>query len=264
MENKNKVIIGVVLTLGLSLLFIKYRNSKKTVNETPKTTSGNGLNIPPRINPKVEDNPSTGGSLILNNNGQLVTGGVRPPRIEQPIIKEPINEEPIYVTPPAPLPFDFGNGDDGTFVQEPFFGDNLFGGIPNPIITNPIYNQGSPTIPNPIIVGGGGRGDDNYNTGYNGGSVVNQPIYFEPNPLPFDFGNGNTYTPEPIFVTPPAPLPIDFGNGDDRTFVQEPFVNNGFGNNEDTWNAFNNTTYSNSTLLGGGENNIRGFSNLQL
>ena len=204
MENNKKIIIGAVLTLGLYLLIKKYRNPKKTSN-TP-TSTGSGLNIPPRVPPKDEQ-PSTGGSLVLNNNGQLVTtGGIRPPKIEEPI-KDPIMQEPMPVTPPAPLPFDFGNGDDGILVQEPFFGDNLFGGLPN-ININPIRN-----VPEPILVA--------------------------PTPLPFDFGNGNTFVPEPI-------------------------NNVGGGSGDDSWNAFNNNTYSNTTLLGGNQNDVRGYSNLEI
>lgn len=170
--------------------------------------------------------------MVLSNGELITTGGIRPTKNEEVVIKDPIKQEPILVTPPAPLPIDIGDGDEGIFVQEPFFGDNLFGdnlfgGIPAPILTNPI-------IHNP------------------------EPITVQPSPLPFDFGNGNNYIPEPIFVTPPSPLPIDFGDGS-GAYTPNPIINTGFGSGGDSWNAFNNTTYSNTTLLGGGENNVRGF-----
>lgn len=172
MENK-KVIIGIVLTLGIILLIKRYKN------KTPKTTT-------PTASTGVQQTPNTptkgDGSLSLQN-GQLVTGGVKPPRGTDPIAEDPI------VVSPAPLPIDFGDGDE---------------------------NNPPPIRQNPIKIGDEDEGQfvDEYFPPPLNPQPTPEPIIFSP--LPIDFGNGNGMGYNPPFLNNPiglSPIPIDFGGG---------------------------------------------------
>lgn len=172
MENK-KVIIGIVLTLGIILLIKRYKN------KTPKTTT-------PTASTGVQQTPNTPtkgeGSLSLQN-GQLVTGGVKPPRGTDPIAEDPI------VVSHAPLPIDFGDGDEnnpppirqnpikigdedeGQFVDEYFPPPSNPQPTPEPIIFSPL----------PIDFGGGNSSGVLTNINYTNNNIVQTPIYTSPN-----------------------------------------------------------------------------------
>lgn len=177
MENR-KIIIGVVLTLGLIWLFKKYKAKKNVIIPSNSTSS----------NTVVQQTPNTPTKGDNNSISDLVSGGIKPIRNQQPIV----SEEPIVVAP-APLPIDFGDGDNANFIDE-YFPPNF-----TPIVTpTPIY------IPQPTP----------------------EPIMFSP--LPIDFGDGNSsvvltnpnYTNvsnTPIYTNPINTV-LGGGSGDDWNY----------------------------------------------